>query len=104
MNAGVDESALDERMRELAALMRTHAGGLELESVADDGGVRVRFTGMCCGCTFRPLTLAGTIRPALREVPGVTRVEVAGTRISEEAEQRLADALASVPNPWTAAR
>jgi Fe-S cluster biogenesis protein NfuA len=94
-------ASVEERVQELSALMRTHAGGLELESVSDDGAVRVRFTGMCCGCAFRPLTMAGTIRPALAAVAGVTRVEAAGTRISAEAEERIATALAGVANPWS---
>ena len=96
----IDRAAVQERVDELSWLMGTHGGGLELESVAEDGTVRVRFTGMCNGCTFRPLTMAGTIRRALDSVPGVHRVEATGTRISEEAEQRLAELLAGVPNPW----
>jgi Fe-S cluster biogenesis protein NfuA len=96
----MDAAAVAARVEELSRLMRTHAGGLDLESVAPDGTVRVRFTGMCTGCTFRPLTMVGTVRPALTAVAGVTRVEAAGARISEEAEERLAQALAATPNPW----
>jgi Fe-S cluster biogenesis protein NfuA len=95
-----DRDAVAARVEELSALMRTHAGGLDLESVSAAGTVRVRFTGMCTGCTFRPLTMVGTIRPALEAVEGVTRVEAAGARISAEAEERLAQLLAAAPNPW----
>jgi Fe-S cluster biogenesis protein NfuA len=99
----IDRAAVEGRVAELARLMNTHGGGLELESLAEDGTVLVRFTGMCTGCTFRPVTMVGSVRRALSELPGVTRVEAAGTRISEEAEERMAAALALVPNPWTRA-
>ena len=62
--------------------------------VAGDGRVAVRFTGMCTGCPMRPLTTAATVRPVLLELDGVTAVSVEGSRISEEAELRLASALA----------
>jgi Fe-S cluster biogenesis protein NfuA len=96
----IDAGAVETRVRELSWLMGTHGGGLELDSVSDDGTVRVRFTGMCTGCTFRPLTMVGTIRRGLEDVPGVVRVEAAGARVSEEAEQRLAELLSNGPNPW----
>jgi Fe-S cluster biogenesis protein NfuA len=75
---------------ELSHRITAHAGGLELDGVAPDGTVRVRFTGLCTGCPYRPLTMAGTVRPALLQVQGVTAVEAAGSRISAEAEARLA--------------
>ena len=77
------------RVRELSALLAAHAGGLELAEAADSA-VTVRFTGMCTGCPARPLTLAATVRPALLAVEGVTSVAAEGSRISEEAEHRLA--------------
>jgi hypothetical protein len=42
------------------------------------------------------VTTASTIRPALLELEGVTAVEVEGSRISAEAEARLAAAFARV--------
>ena len=69
--------------------MSAHAGGVEIADVADDGAVRLRFTGMCAGCAFRPLTMEGTIRPAVSAVPGVTSVHADGARISDEAAERL---------------
>jgi hypothetical protein len=39
--------------------------------------------------------MAGTVRPGLLAVEGVTGVSAVGTRISEEPEQRLAEALDS---------
>jgi hypothetical protein len=49
---------------------------------------------MCTGCHLRPLTTATTVRPALLALPGVEAVEIEGSRISAEAEARLAAALA----------
>jgi Fe-S cluster biogenesis protein NfuA len=84
---------VERRTRELSRLLTMHAGGVELDQFGDDGQVRVRFTGMCTGCPFRPVTMATTVRPALLALDGVTGVEAAGLRISEEAERRLADDL-----------
>jgi Fe-S cluster biogenesis protein NfuA len=87
-------SAIARRVSELDALLRAHAGGLELCGVDDEGGVTVRYTGMCTGCAFRPVTAAATVRPGLMELDEVASVTIAGSRISEAAEQRLAAALA----------
>ena len=85
--------AVQERLAELAPVLGAHAGGIDLVGV-DGGVVRLRFTGMCTGCHLRPLTTASTIRPALLALAGVTAVEVEGSRVSAEAEARLAAALA----------
>ena len=87
--AGIDRAALAARVDQVATVMGAHAGAIELLEVSDAGAVRVRFTGMCTGCMFRPLTMKGTVEPALLEVPGVTAVEAAGTRISAEAAARM---------------
>lgn len=89
MIAYVDAVAL--RVEELCGVLAAHAGGIELVEVAD-GVARVRYTGMCTGCQLRPLTTVSTVRPALLEVDGVEAVEVEGSRISAEAEARLAAA------------
>jgi Fe-S cluster biogenesis protein NfuA len=84
------ESVL-RRVGELGAVLGAHAGGLELVELA--GGVaRIRYTGMCTGCPLRPLTTVSTVRPALLELDDVESVEVEGSRISAEAEARLAAA------------
>jgi Fe-S cluster biogenesis protein NfuA len=86
-----------ERLERLRPVLAAHAGGIELVEV-DGGTVRLRFTGMCTGCHLRPLTTASTIRPALLELAGVEAVEIEGSRISAEAEARLAAAfLAAAP-------
>ena len=71
-------------------LFRSDGGGLELIGLSDDGVVTVRFTGFCTGCMARPVTTAAAILPALRRLDGVRDVKVAGSRISEEAEERMA--------------
>lgn len=91
------ETRVRDRLDYLSRLMNTHAGGLELVELDADGRVTVSFTGMCTGCPFRPLTMAGTIRPGLLTVDGVTSVRAKGSRISEEAEERLAAAIAQSP-------
>jgi Fe-S cluster biogenesis protein NfuA len=86
-------AAVRRRLEELRPALSAHAGGVELVGV-DGGTVRLRFTGMCTGCHLRPLTTASTIRPALLALDGVDAVEIEGSRISAEAEARLAAAFA----------
>lgn len=85
--------AIEQRVRDVSQLLTQHAGGVELDRVDDQGKVRVRFTGMCTGCLYRPVTMAATVRPALMEIDGVTAVEAAGSRVSAAAEERLAEDL-----------
>jgi Fe-S cluster biogenesis protein NfuA len=85
--------ALARRLEELGAVLGAHAGGIELVEL--NGGVaRVRYTGMCTGCPLRPVTTASTVRPALLALDGVDELEVEGSRISAEAEARIAAAFA----------
>ena len=86
-------NAVLARIEELRPALDAHAGGVELVAV-EAGVVRLRFTGMCTGCPLRPVTTASTIRPALLDLRGVTAVEIEGSRISAEAEARLAAAYA----------
>ena len=86
-------NAIEARLEALRPVLDAHAGGVELVEVRG-GVVRLRFTGMCTGCHLRPLTTASTIRPALLALDGVNDVEIEGSRISAEAEARLAAAFA----------
>jgi len=86
----IDRPALERRIGAVNRVMSAHAGAIELVSVSAAGAVRVRFTGMCAGCAFRPLTMRGTIAPALEAIDGVSAVVADGARISEEAAERLA--------------
>lgn len=83
------EDRVRERVASLSRVLAYHAGGIELERISPAGDVRLRFTGMCSHCALRPLTLAAVLRPALEKVEGVTSVEIAGLRISEESERKL---------------
>ena len=85
----IDADALEDAVFWLNGRLRSHGGAIALVSAGDDR-VEVRFEGMCCGCPYKALTFNGTVRPALEAVPGVSRIEAAGTRISEEAAERLA--------------
>lgn len=88
-------NAVARRVEELGVVLGAHAGGIEVIEVAK-GVARVRYTGMCTGCPLRPLTTVSTVRPALLELDGVEVVEVEGSRISAEAEARVAAAFARV--------
>ena len=93
----VSRQTLEARIVDINALMRAHAGAVELVNVSDDGAVTVRFVGKCTGCELRPVTMISTVRPGLLAVEGVSRVIVQGVRISEEAEARMAESLAGDP-------
>jgi Fe-S cluster biogenesis protein NfuA len=93
LGRNIDRAALQARLADVNALLRAHAGGVELLNIGSDGVVAVRFAGKCTGCELKPLTLAGTVRPGLLAVDGVTEVVAEGARISEEAAQRVAAAL-----------
>jgi Fe-S cluster biogenesis protein NfuA len=95
--AQVDRAALEQCIRQVCAVMRSHAGAIELVGVDAAGIVELRFTGMCQGCPFRPLTMHATIVPALLSVPGVNEVWAAGARVSEFAQERLRAALGDRP-------
>jgi Fe-S cluster biogenesis protein NfuA len=86
--------AVEDRIALINEMLAAHAGGIELLGLT--GGVaRIAYTGMCTGCPIKPLTTAATVAPALRALPEVHTVEVAGGRISEQAEARVAAALAA---------
>jgi Fe-S cluster biogenesis protein NfuA len=85
---------LSSTLDRLQDLLAVHAGGIELVELTRDGTAHLRFTGMCTGCMYRPLTTAATVRPFVLAAEGVRAVEIEGSRISHEAEARLADALA----------
>lgn len=86
------QEQLQQRVRALDTLLRSHAGGLELQGVDARGVARVRFTGMCVGCELKPVTAARVVGPALRALPGISAVEIAGGRVSEEAQAALESA------------
>lgn len=75
---------------ELNLALRTHGGAVECTGVHGDT-VRLRMTGLCAGCLFKPVTTEATIRPFIAERLGMD-VEVEGARVSVEAQQRLARA------------
>ncbi len=78
---------------ELNLALRTHGGGVEHVETTAEGVVRLRMLGLCAGCLYRPLTMAGTIQPLFAQRTGM-KVELLGARISAEAEERIARALA----------
>ena len=88
-----DPGALDQQISKLSKFISNHADGIELSQVTG-GEIEVKFTGMCAGCPYRPVTMASTVRPALMEIDGVTSVRAVGSRISEQAEKRLAEDMA----------
>jgi Fe-S cluster biogenesis protein NfuA len=78
--------------------LAAHAGGIDLVEVREGGSGReavVRFTGMCTGCAFKPMTMAATVEPMLTDVAGITSVQALGGRADVEAMARARRFVAS---------
>jgi Fe-S cluster biogenesis protein NfuA len=90
---GERDARLAEHVEMLSDFLGQHAGGLTLESIDPDGHVTVRYTGMCTGCLYRPVTMGATIRPFLLEVEGVTSVDAVGSRMNDKATARMQEDL-----------
>ncbi|NQT00113.1 MAG: NifU family protein [Candidatus Omnitrophica bacterium] len=57
-------------------MLSSHGGGIELVEVTDDGVVKVRLTGGCCGCPSASATLSQVVENAIKsKVPQVKKVE-----------------------------
>jgi Fe-S cluster biogenesis protein NfuA len=89
----VDRAQLQRRIEALNVLLRSHAGEIELAGVSAEGVVSLRYTGMCAGCDYRPVTTLGTVAPALHDLAQVTKVEIVGAKVSAEAHARIAASL-----------
>lgn len=84
-------AALTEAVTRTNRALAAHAGGIELVEVREGGTGReavVRFTGMCTGCAFKPMTMAATVEPMLTAVEGVDSVQALGGRADPEAMAR----------------
>ena len=94
MTAALSQSAdvaLAEAVVRTNRALAAHAGGIELVEVRDGGTgpeAVVRFTGMCTGCAFKPMTMAATVEPMLTAVEGVESVQALGGRADPEAMAR----------------
>jgi len=96
---GVAPHAAEVRsaVTELNLALRTHGGAVECVGV-DDDTLRLRMTGLCAACLFKPITMEATIRPFIAERLGL-QVEMVGARISAEAQERLERAFADSYEP-----
>ena len=67
------EKVLTEEVRPMLSM---HGGGVELVEVTEDGTVKVRLTGGCCGCPSAQATLTQVVESAIKaKVPQVNKVE-----------------------------
>ena len=67
------EKVLTEEVRPMLSM---HGGGVELVEVTEDGTVKVRLTGGCCGCPSAQSTLTQVVESAIKaKVPQVNKVE-----------------------------
>jgi Fe-S cluster biogenesis protein NfuA len=93
-NAGAADAAdIEEALAELNLALRAHGGSVEFAGM-NGSTLRLRPTGLCAACLFKPVTVAATIGPYISERLGM-EVELEGARISAEARVRLERASAS---------
>jgi len=61
--------------KDIRPLLEMEGGSIELESVDDDGVVKVRLTGACAGCPMSQFTLVNFVEATLKDkVPAVKEV------------------------------
>ena len=61
--------------KEVRPVLEREGGSIELESVDDDGVVKVRLTGACAGCPMSQYTLVNFVEATVKDkVPEVKRV------------------------------
>lgn len=81
------EEVLARRVRRF---INAHAGDLHVESVSEQGDVRLGFSGACEHCPALSATFAVSVLPVLRSVEGVRTVTADGVHMSEAALERVA--------------
>jgi len=65
------EQALDK----VRPMLAQDGGSVELVDVSDDGVVKIKLAGACCGCPFSSMTLKNGIeRVIIQDVPEVKQV------------------------------
>jgi Fe-S cluster biogenesis protein NfuA len=67
---------VEKALNEIRPYLQVDGGDLELVEVTDDGVVKVRLKGACCGCPMSQMTLSqGVGRELMKMVPEVKRIE-----------------------------
>ena len=67
---------VEKALNEIRPYLQADGGDLELVEVTDDGVVKVRLKGACCGCPMSQITLSqGVGRELMKMVPEVKKVE-----------------------------
>jgi len=65
-----------EVLEQVKLSLGAHGGSVELVDVTEDGTVKVRLTGACCGCPMAQMTIKEGIEKSLKEqIPQVKKVE-----------------------------
>lgn len=80
MTAQTSTTSLNERVEEALETIRPHlrvdGGDVELVEVTEDMHVKIRWMGMCEGCSMSGMTLRAGIQEAIRsKIPEIVGVE-----------------------------
>jgi Fe-S cluster biogenesis protein NfuA len=66
------EKVLDK----VRAMLANDGGNVELVEISQDGVVKVRLSGACCGCPMASMTLKNGVERILKqEIPEIKKVE-----------------------------
>ena len=72
----MDSKIVEEALAKIRPNLQADGGNVELVDVTDDGVVKVRLTGACCGCPMSQTTLSAGIEKTLKEeIPEIKKVE-----------------------------
>ena len=66
---------VEQVLEKVRAMLLADGGNVELIEITDDGVVKVRLTGACCGCPMSSMTLKmGIERVLKKEIPEIKEV------------------------------
>jgi Fe-S cluster biogenesis protein NfuA/nitrite reductase/ring-hydroxylating ferredoxin subunit len=73
------EARVQQALDKVRPYLASHGGSVQLLSVSEEGGIRLRLEGSCHGCASSAMTLKFAIEQAIREgAPDAFAVEVEG--------------------------
>ena len=72
----VNREDVETALEKIRPALQGDGGDIQLEDVNEEGVVKVRLTGACCGCPHAAMTLQMGVERILKDlVPGIQRVE-----------------------------
>jgi Fe-S cluster biogenesis protein NfuA len=87
-----DSQRVQAVLDEVRPRIHAHHGDVVIHEITGEGVVTLAFRGNCVGCPFQLTTLGAALLPPLREVEGVTDVQLLGRALPATVMRRIANA------------